>query len=489
MLYPENIETKIGFDTIREILGEYCLGPLGVVSLTKIAFSSEPKTINQALDRTSEFTQILTQKLVYPRSGYLDCSESLDRIPIDGMFLGREEFYHLRVSIGTMIDWSVFLKKNAEAFPGLNELGKLIDLEKQLPQSIDSVIDKKGLVKDGASSELKKIRQDILSKKRKARSAVGRFLKQCIQSNFSKSDATVSIRNGRLVIPVIAQHKRSIQGFIHDESSTGQTSYIEPAEVLSMNNEITDLEYQERREIVRILTRLTTQIRPYLPDLQAGFQFLGEIDCIQCKARLARQLEATKPQIVPGQIIELKGARHPLLFLTYRKQKKEIVPLDLSMSADQRILVISGPNAGGKSVCLKTVALLQYMLQCGLLVPVEEGSSMGIFEDIFIDIGDEQSIENDLSTYSSHIRNMNFLIQNLTRDSLFLIDEFGTGTDPQFGGSIAEAVLEELNDKGGVGIVTTHYSNLKKMAGETRGIANAAMRPTLSLPSSNLSTL
>ena len=346
----------------------------------------------------------------------------------------------------------------------------------KLSKILDRVIDDKGQIRDGASPELKRIRHDILSKKRKARSAVGRFLKQCIQSNFSQSDAAISIRNGRLVIPVIAQHKRSVQGFIHDESSSGQTSYIEPAEVLSMNNEITDLEYQEKREVVRILIQLTSQMRPYLPDLELGFQFLGEIDGIQCKARLAQRLEAIKPEIVSGQILELKKARHPLLFLAYRKQKKKVVPLDLSMSADQRILVISGPNAGGKSVCLKTVALLQYMFQCGLLVPVEEGSSIGIFKDIFIDIGDEQSIENDLSTYSSHIRNMNFLIQNLSEDSLFLIDEFGTGTDPQFGGAIAEAVLQELNKKGGVGIVTTHYSSLKEMARQTEGIANAAMR-------------
>ncbi len=339
MIYPENIESKIGFDKIRQILIGYCLGPLGVVHLEKIGFGSELETINRALDQTAELAEMISQKLPYPKSGYLDCSESMDRIPIEGIFLSEEEFYDLKVATNTINEWSAFLKKNRESFPRLADLGKLIALDNLLWKSIDRVIDDKGLVRNGASPQLSRIRQQVLSKKRKARSAVERFLNQCIKSNYSKSDAVVSIRNGRPVIPVIAQHKRSIQGFIHDESSSGQTSYIEPAEALSMNNEVTDLEYQEKREVVRILTQLTDEFRPHLSELETGFHFLGQIDCIQAKARLAQRLKATRPEIIGEQIMRWKTARHPLLFLAYQKQKKRVVPLNMSLATDQRILI------------------------------------------------------------------------------------------------------------------------------------------------------
>ncbi len=331
-------------------------------------------------------------------------------------------------------------------------------------------------MRNNASRELQDIRRTMLGEQSRLRKVLDQIMRQARQQGYTADDASVTIRGGRMVIPIQAEYKRRIKGFVHDESATGQTVYLEPAEVLDINNEIRDLEYRERREITKILTLLTDELRPHLKELRYAYQFLGMMDFIRAKARLAQQLEAVCPKLEKKRLVDWQDARHPLLYLSHKSQNKPVVPLTIELRSDQRILVISGPNAGGKSICLKTVALVQYMLQCGLLVPMDERSTAGIFQNIFIDIGDEQSLENDLSTYSSHLTNMNYFVKMADQKTLILIDEFGTGTEPQFGGAIAEAILSDLNQKKVFGVITTHYSNLKEFADRADGIVNGAMR-------------
>lgn len=477
MLYPENIEQKIGFDTVRQLLSEACISPLGKAYVGKIRFSENFDLIDKLIRQTDEMKQILEQGEGFPSQNYIDTTPYLRKAEIEGMALTKEEFFDIKTSLTTIRQCLLFFEKQEEGlFPILSGYAETIKVEKQIIQSIDAIIDDRGLVRENASPELQQIRRRLLAAQSSVRRTLDSVLKSAKQSGWVGDEVSLTIRNGRMVIPLAAEHKRKIKGFIHDESSTGQTIFIEPADVLESNNEIRGLEYEEIREIHRILVQLTNVLRPYLPDLHKAYQFLGLMDFVRAKAKLALSMNAIRPEFKKTQVVKWNNARHPLLYLSFQKQQKKIVPLKVELTENKRILIISGPNAGGKSVALKTIGLIQYMFQCGLLIPVEENSTVGIFQNLFIDIGDEQSLENDLSTYSSHLTNMRQFLIRSNKKTLFLIDEFGTGTEPGLGGAIAEAILEELTESGAFGVINTHYTNLKILANRTPGLVNGAMR-------------
>jgi len=477
MIYPHNFETKTGFDTIRNLLSDLCLSPMGRAMVGNIAVLYDPEEIDLRLSATYEFQKILRFEDSFPADHYYDISVSLNKIRIAGAFPEVHEVFDLKRSLETVRAVIVFFrKKDEKEYPVLKSFSAHVTQYPYVTDAADRIIDKDGRIRDGASPRLKEIRSEILQKGMLASRRLNSILKQAQSDGIVDSDTAASVRNGRGVIPVLASDKRKIKGLIHDQSASGKTVFIEPAEIVEINNEIVELEYEERREIVRILTAFADDIRPYIDDLLLANEFLGEIDFIRAKAILGNQLGSMKPAISPEPGIRWRKAVHPLLFLAFRKLKdRKVVPLDIVLEEKNRILLISGPNAGGKSVCLKTVGLLQYMLQCGLTIPVGEGSESGIFKNIFIDIGDEQSIENDLSTYSSHLINMKYFIRNASVSTLVLIDEFGTGTEPMIGGAIAEAILGEFNNSGCYGVITTHYTNLKHFASLTDGIINGAM--------------
>ncbi len=478
LLYPKNIESKIGFNAIKRYLKDECSSSLGTTHVDRLTFSDSFDQISKLLHQTEEFRRILTGEGSFPSAHFLDVTTSLNSAKTPGAFLSEEEFHNIQLSLTTLFQCLRFFQKDAEedAYPYLKELSGAVQLPVSLLNGIKQVIDEQGQVRNNASAELKQIRRALLSEQSRLRKVLDQILRNAQGQGFTPDDASVTIRGGRMVIPVLAEYKRRVKGFIHDESATGQTVFLEPAEVLEINNEIRDLTYREKREVVRILTTLTDTLRPHLPNLRTAYQFLGMIDFIRAKARLALRLDARCPKLVKERVLDWVKARHPLLQLSETHQNRSVVPLDIALNSDQRILVISGPNAGGKSVCLKTVALLQYMVQCGLLIPLAEQSTVGLFQSVFIDIGDEQSLENDLSTYSSHLTSMNYFVKFADKKTLVLIDEFGTGTEPQFGGAIAEAILEDLNAKRVFGVITTHYSNLKEFADRAEGVVNGAMR-------------
>ncbi len=371
---------------------------------------------------------------------------------------------------------SFFKSKEAVKYPVLREKCGSVKMYPYVLEAIDRIIDKKGLIKDNASSRLKDIRTELISKGILVSKRLHAILKQAQSEGIVDQDTSASVRNGRGVIPVNAYDKRKLKGLIHDQSATGKTVFIEPEEIVEINNDIVELEYEEKREIVRILTAFADDIRPYIDDLIELNEFLGEIDFIRAKALLGNHLNSIRPVLLKEPLISWRKAVHPILRLTFEKMAgRQVVPLDIDLNQNERILLISGPNAGGKSVCLKTVGLLQYMLQCGLTIPVAEGSESGVFQNLLIDIGDEQSIDNDLSTYSSHLINMKHFLKYGNERTLILIDEFGTGTEPMIGGAIAEAILGELNNQKVFGVLTTHYTNLKHFASLTDGIINGAM--------------
>lgn len=487
MLYPTSLEYKLGFDAIRQRLKVACISPLGQDYVDKIRFTDNPQLIDKLLRQTTEFKQIVQYETNFPNSNYIDVRPHLSRARIEGMALTEAEFFDLKLVLRTVQDCLRFLVKQGDAnrqeetFPFLRELAGPVSVDKKLTDSLERVIDDRGLVRDSASPELASIRRRIIGEQANLRKRLDSILRLARQNGWIPDDLSLTVRGGRLVIPIAAEHKRKIKGFVHDESQTGQTVFLEPAEVFDANNEIRELEYEERREIYRILLALTDQVRPHLEDLKRAVNFLAQIDFIRAKAKLAVQLEAIMPTLIERPFINWTQARHPLLFLSFAKitppdEPKSVVPLSVRLDEKQRILIISGPNAGGKSVALKTIGLLQYMLQCGLLVPMADYSEMGIFQNLFIDIGDEQSLENDLSTYSSHLTAMKQFLVGANKRTLFLIDEFGTGTEPGLGGAIAESILEDLNKAGAYGVVNTHYTNLKVMADKTQGLINGAMR-------------
>lgn len=476
MLYPGNIEEKIGFDKIRNLLLEKCLSDLGRHFVKKMNFTTDFIQIKKWLKQTEEFKKILELGEPFPSSNYIDASHHLDQAKIPGTFLSEEAFFDLVLSLKTILFAINFLKQKKDLYPGLFEVADQIFIDPALVKKISAIIDEKGEIKDNASPELSRIRSEISSQQNRLRKVLNQILQKSVQLGITDQDVSVTIKNGRMVIPVNATYKKQLKGIVQDESATGQTVFIEPTESLDINNDIRELLYREKREIIKILTELTEEVRPYFSELKKAYRFLGIIDFVRAKAKLAIELQCEIVELTDTPQVTWHEARHPLLFLAHQQNNKPIVPLNIRIDAEQRILVVSGPNAGGKSVCLKTIGLIQYMLQCGLLVPVKESSRMGLFSQIFIDIGDEQSIENDLSTYSSHLTNMKYFVQHTNASSLFLIDEFGTGTEPQIGGAVAESILEELNQKRAMGVITTHYGNLKKFADQHAHVVNAAMR-------------
>ena len=476
MTYPQNFEEKIGFDKIRGLICDRCLSTLGSERVAGMQFQTSFDTIDRLLHETEEFTHILQTEDNFPADYFFDIRSSLQRIRIEGTFLDETELFNLRRSLETIRHIvGFFINEEESPYPHLQALAGNVVVFPQLLSRIDQIIDKFGHVKDNASTELSQIRREL----NRTLSSISRSLNMILRNAQSEGivdkEVSPTLREGRLVIPVILAYKRRIKGIVHDESASGKTVYIEPAEVVEANNRIRELEGEERREIIRILTLFTDELRPHLAEIAHSYEFLADIDFIRAKALFAIEINALLPHFENCRQIEWYHAIHPLLFLSLKKQNKQVVPLDIALTPQQRILLISGPNAGGKSVCLKTTGLLQYMLQCGLLIPVYENSHTGIFDHIFIDIGDEQSIENDLSTYSSHLTNMKFFVKNCNESSLLLIDEFGGGTEPQIGGAIAEVLLDRFNRKKAFGVITTHYQNLKQFAEDTQGIVNGAM--------------
>ena len=477
MIYPENFEYKIGFDRIRNLLSEKCLSPMGIEKVNAIKFIDNFEQLSHKLSATYEFQQILIFEDFFPSEHYYKISDCLNKIRIEGTFPEVQEVFDLKRSLETVKTiLNFFRNKDAVKYPVLRSMCSSIKTYPYVLEAIDRIIDKRGVIKDNASARLKEIRAELIGKSIHVTKRLNAILKLAQSDGIVDTDTSVSVRNGRGVIPVSTYDKRKLRGLIHDQSASGKTVFIEPEEIVEINNDIIELEYEEKREIVRILTAFADNVRPYIEDLLESNLFLGEIDFVRSKALLGNHLHSIKPVLTDKPFLMWRRAIHPLLSFTFEKfTGRKVVPLEIVLDEKDRILLISGPNAGGKSVCLKTVGLLQYMLQCGLTIPVAEGSETGIFKNILIDIGDEQSIDNDLSTYSSHLINMKYFVKNGNEKTLILIDEFGTGTEPMLGGSIAEAILGELNRKKVFGVLTTHYTNLKHFASLTDGIVNGAM--------------
>ena len=490
MIYPKNFEDKIGFNEVRAMLRQLCLSSLGKGEVEKIDFSTDAEQVNTWLEQIREFRRIQEQKDDFPLTFFIDCREALQRIRIANTHLEEDELFDLRRSLDTINHIVAYLQPEEDmdedgVIPNRTALQELADGVATFPnlvQQIDQILDKFGHIRDTASPTLHDIRRELARVEGSISRTLNNILRTAQMEGVVDKDAAPAMRDGRLVIPVAPALKRKISGIVHDESATGHTVYIEPTEVVEANNRIRELENEERQEIIRILTKFTEKVRPHVPELLDSYRFLAQIDLIQAKASLANQMKAFEPEVKGEPIIDWIQARHPLL-----ERKKKVVPLDITLNKksspkhqseggnDQRLLIISGPNAGGKSVCLKTVGLLQYMLQCGLSIPLGDRSTAGIFHDIMIDIGDEQSLENDLSTYSSHLLNMKNMMKQASNKTLILIDEFGTGTEPQIGGAIAESVLERLLNEGAWGVITTHYQNLKHFADSHEGVVNGAM--------------
>ena len=480
MIYPQNFEQKIGFDQIRQLLKDKCLSTLGEERVNEMNFSDHFEEVDELLNQVAEFVRIIQEEDNFPDQFFFDVRPSLKRIRIEGMYMDEQELFDLRRSLETIRDIVRFLQRNDEEesdcpYPSLKKLAGDITVFPQLITKIDGILNKYGKIKDNASTELSRIRRELANTMGSISHSLNSILRNAQSEGYVDKDVAPTMRDGRLVIPVAPGLKRKIKGIVHDESASGKTVFIEPAEVVEANNRIRELEGDERREIIRILTEFSNTLRPSIPEILQSYEFLAEIDFIRAKSHFAIQTNSIKPSLENEQLLDWTMAVHPLLQLSLAKHGKKVVPLDIELNLKRRILIISGPNAGGKSVCLKTVGLLQYMLQCGMLVPMHERSHVGLFGSIFIDIGDEQSIEDDLSTYSSHLTNMKIMMKNCNERSLILIDEFGGGTEPQIGGAIAEAVLKRFNIKGTFGVITTHYQNLKHFAEDHEGVVNGAM--------------
>ena len=482
MIYPQNIEQKIDFQVIRDGLKGCCISTLGKERVDAMQWLTHYPTLTKLLAYVREMMTLLSDPtLAFPNGDIYDLREALSRIRIEGLFMDEAELFSLR----KMLDYSAQLERffatlDKVKYPLLSS--NLIDISPySLITLIDKIIDRYGKMRDNASPELARIRKEISASQGSVSRALNAILRQAQAEGILDKDATPTMREGRLVLPVPPAYKRKIGGIVHDESATGKTVFIEPQQVVEANNRIRELEGEERRERIRILLEVTDQLRPEVPNILAIETYLGDVDFLRAKALFAIDMHAIVPELSKRPMIDWREAYHPVLLLNFRRQGKTVVPLTIRLAngespiANNRILVISGPNAGGKSVCLKTVAMLQYMLQCGLPVPMSEASKMGLFKHLLIDIGDEQSIEDDLSTYSSHLRNMKYFVRYADSHTLLLIDEFGTGTEPMIGGAIAEAVLSQLNEQGAFGVVTTHYGNLKHLAERTDGIVNGAM--------------
>ena len=470
-----HIEEKIGFDRIRNKVKDACISPLGEKRAEDMHFISDFSTLKSMLDVVQEFKTFSMLDGGLPQQDFFDLQPELKRVRIEGSYIGQQMLFHLRLSLQVILSCLQLFLQKAEKYSLLGNMAKTVPFPKEVLSAAKKIMDEKGQIPDSADPLLYEIRLQIRRKQSEIDRRIVKALADAKREGWSKTEAEITFRNGRYVIPMLAAHKRKIKGFVHDESATGLTSYVEPAEIVELNNDLRELEIAEQREIIRILTEFTDFLRPYIDDLLQCYDFLGEIDFLQAKIQLAVTLRADIPRLADYPHVDWIDARHPLLDMKLKEQHREVVPLRICLDETHRVLIISGPNAGGKSVCMQTVGLLQYMLQCGLPVPMNPVSEMGIFDNIFIDMGDEQSLEDDLSTYSSHLKNMKFILSHTSSRSLFLIDEFGAGTDPQIGGAIAVAVLEKLNAQKAFGVVTTHYAMLKVLADKQDGIVNGAM--------------
>src|ERR1700759_2423593 len=474
MLIPSNSTDKLGFTEIKELIKAHCLSIMGQQMVDKIQVMNNYDQIHKFLNQANEFKNILQNDEALPIHHFFDIKSLANKARIEGSFLTEEEFFQVQASLSTVFAVIAYFNEREGQYPNLEALFEHLPIERSILKTIEMIIDPKGKIGPNASPDLADLPSSIAKAEQEARKKIDQVFKNASNNGWT-ADGSLTIRDGRLCIPLLAENKRKLKGFIHDESSSGQTVYIEPEEVFTLNNRIRDLEFERRREIVKILTALTDELRPYVPLLLSYHSLLIKLDFVRAKALFAIDIEASMPEVVNEAKIKLINARHPLLYLSFKAEKKTVVPLNVNVDEGTRIVVVSGPNAGGKSVCMKTVGLLQMMAQAGLLIPAAETSTVGVFKQIFADIGDDQSIESDLSTYSAHLSKMKNFVETANGKTLILIDEFGTGTDPQFGGPIAEAVLETLNHKKVKGMVTTHYSNLKLFAGNTEGIENASM--------------
>ena len=479
MIYPNNFEHKVGFDEIRRLLKERCLSTLGKEKVDEMTFSTDCREVNEWLTQVREFRRLQEEKDDFPMQYFFDVREAVSRIRLENTHLEENEVWDLRRSLETIANIVRYLSPQTEdeevPYPALNRLTEGVMTFPATIRRIDSILDKFGKIKDSASMTLAGIRHELEKTQGSISRTLYTILHAAQKDGIVEKDAAPTMRDGRLVIPVAPQVKRRINGIVHDESATGKTVFIEPTEVVEANNKVRQLEAEERREIIRILTVFTDEIRPHVKEILDSYQFLAQIDLIYAKAEWAKLTKAFEPEVEDKPHLDWIRAIHPLLQLSLEKQGKKVVPLDILLTQEKRILIISGPNAGGKSVCLKTTGLLQYMLQCGLPIPVGDRSTCGLFKSIMIDIGDEQSIENDLSTYSSHLMNMKQMMKQANEHSLLLIDEFGGGTEPTIGGAIAEAMLKQFWKKQTFAVITTHYQNLKHFAEDHPGVVNGAM--------------
>lgn len=487
MIYPKNYEQKIGFDEIRTLLARHCASTMGRERIDEMAFLTDITTIRKKLEQTREFMHLLEVEDNVPDMEFFDLRPTIQRIRIEGTFIEEQEMWDLKRSLDTLHAFVDIIRreeqdavpsehgKTPSLYPALTHLADGVFTFKTVTRRIEQILDKFGKIKDDASRTLYEIRSELHRLEGSIGRTLHKILKAAQSEGLVEQDASPTLRDGRLVIPVAPAMKRKLKGIVHDESATGKTVYIEPAEVVEANNRIRELEAEERREIIRILQEFTDKLRQNTPELLRAFVFLADIEFVRAKALLAAQLGGIIPQVGSKPLIDWTMAIHPLLAINLKAQGRKVVPLDITLNRQQRILIISGPNAGGKSVCLKTVGLLQYMVQCGLPVPIGEASQMGIFQSIFIDIGDEQSIDDDLSTYSSHLLNMKNMMRSCSPASLLLIDEFGGGTEPGIGGALAEAILKQFHQHGTFGVITTHYQNLKHFADDNKGVVNGAM--------------
>ena len=492
MIYPKTFEDKIGFNEIRTLLRERCLSSLGKEEVDKITFMDNVKAINTQLSRVREFRRLQEEEENFPLNYFFDVRQSVARLRLEGTHMEEDELFDLRRSLGTVNDIVTYLNRTDEdaavaatddgwrkdpvyPYPALHELAEGVVTFPQILQRIDQILDKFGKIRDTASPELLNIRRELAKLEGSISRTLYSILRSAQSEGLIEKDVTPAMRDGRLVIPVVPTMKRKIKGIVHDESASGKTLFIEPTEVVEANNRVRELEAEERREVIRILTEMAKVIRPHVPQILDSYKLLAQVDMLRAKTELAKLIGGIEPEVGKYPHIDWIEATHPLLRLSLQKQGKKVVPLEITLTRNKRMLIISGPNAGGKSVCLKTVGLVQYMLQCGLSVPMSERSQTGIFQNILIDIGDEQSIEDDLSTYSSHLTNMKNMMKSANDRTLILIDEFGTGTEPQIGGAIAEAVLKQFCIKRAYGVITTHYQNLKHFADSHEGVVNGAM--------------
>lgn len=480
MIYPENYESKIGFNDIKALLSGFCQSELGRERVAELHMLTEAATIRLRLQESQELKKILEETVELPEMAFYDLRPSIQRIRLEGAHIDEDDLGRLKKSLDTLHSWLKIIRATADnteeyTYPALNQLSMGVFTFIAVAGAIDKTLDKYGKIKDEASPELARIRHELRVSEGSVNRTLHSILRTVKDEGLVAQDVTPTFREGRLVIPVSPTLKKRLRGIVHDESATGKTVFIEPQEVVEANNRIRELEAEEKREIIQILKHITMLIRPNTKELLRAFSFLADLEFVKARVSFAKHIGGVCPNVAPYPIIDWTLAQHPLLKLSLEKQGKKVVPLEIKLDRKQHILIISGPNAGGKSVCLKTVGLIQYMLQCGLPVPVGENSKMGIFNKLAIDIGDEQSIEDDLSTYSSHLLNMKNMMKMADSSTLLLIDEFGGGTEPTIGGAMAEAILMRYTQKSAFAVITTHYQNLKHFADAHDGVVNGAM--------------